>query len=144
MQHCVFYLIPWHRTVYVCVCVCRVLAKYTSSDMHVQITFMECFVCDAQATRQTVYMCALCTSRILPNRFTFWNLLERKMNQNISWDPVEFLPNMNYKSTSCLVELVISLPQNIQIFSHICALYLRAILAGYTRYPKHHFNAIYC
>lgn len=62
---------------------------------------------------------------ILPNRFTFWSLLERKMNRNISRGrPVRFLSNINDKSTSRLLELVISLPQSTQIFSHMCALSL--------------------
>lgn len=103
--------------------------RNTRSDVHVQITFMKNFVCIADDETIRVLLlwlllsctgrfCALCAS-ISPNRFTFWSLLERKMNQNISRGSVGFLSNINYKSTSRLLELVISSPHIDSFFLHI-------------------------
>lgn len=125
---------------------------FTYNDMHVQITFIEFRMhhklrCDGNSLLKCMCVCLYvilhtghhhhwygaasivlyASNYFSPTlRFTFWNLLERKMNRNISrlayithslthtHIPMvrDTFSSENDKSTSRLLELVISLPQN--------------------------------
>lgn len=86
-------------------------------------------VCRDCAVLHTIVVCLMHLFCLIDLHFgIYWS---EKWTETLVEGPVGFLANTNYKSTSRLRELVISLPQNTQIFLHMCHTFRKPLPGAY-------------